>query len=193
MKRIISVLVFIFIASIAFSQNASKSMYSGGMLVLQPGYIITENNHQKITNTNLGIGGILRFYFYDYFTAGIYGGTQKTNYTSTNSKNSFINLGYGGPFFGFSHKIGKFRYTASAFVGFGKIKNLHIESQNNNLLSDAYLYKNSTVVFSPLLSLDYEMTQRISLTLQAVCLTAAVNSEYSLYNPTLQIGILFNR
>lgn len=193
MKRISVFLVFLFIAVIGFSQNEHKSIYSGGMLIVQPGYVITGNNHQEIKSGNLGIGGILRFYFYEYFTAGIYGGTQKANYNSANSENSYINLGYGGPFLGFSRQNGRFRYTVSAFVGMGAIKNLHIESQSNNSLSEAYLYKNSTLVLSPILSLDYALSQRLSLTFQAVCLRAKVNNDKVFYNPALQVGILFNR
>ncbi|MDY0200826.1 MAG: hypothetical protein WC951_00180 [Bacteroidales bacterium] len=193
MKRILVVLVLLFIAVIGFSQDEHKSVYSGGMLIVQPGYVITENNHQQIKSGNLGIGGILRFYFYEYFTAGIYGGTQKTNYNSANSTSSYINLGYGGPFLGFSHQNGKFRYTISAFVGMGAIKNLHIERQSNNLLSEAYLYKNSTLVLSPIVSLDYALSQRLSLTFQAVCLAAKVHNDRAFYNPALQVGILFNR
>ena len=193
MRKFLIAGAFLLISIITVSQNTDKSIYSGGMLVFQPGYILTENSHQEIRDVNFGIGGILRFYFYEYFTSGIYGGTHKTSYNSTNSENSYINLGYGGPFLGFSHKTGKLRYTASAFIGFGKIRNLHIESQNNNVLSDAYLYKYSTIVFSPILSLDYALSQRISLTLQAVCLSAKINDNRSLYNPTLQVGVLFNR
>lgn len=193
MKRLLIVLVFLFFTVITFSQNEHKSIYSGGMLIVQPGFVTTENSHQQIRSGTIGIGGILRFYFHEYFTAGIYGGTQKTNYNSANSKNSYINLGYGGPFVGFSHQIEKFRYTVSAFVGMGAIKNLHIESQSNNLISEAYLYKNSILVLSPILSLDYALSQRLSLTFQAVCLTAKVNNDKSFYNPALQIGILFNR
>ena len=163
------------------------------MLILQPGYTITENRHQKIKDVGFGIGGILRFYFYGYFTAGIYGGTQRTKYTSTHAENSYINLGYGGPFLGFSRKAGKFRYTVSAFAGKGTIRNLHIESQDNNVLTDAYLYKNATIVFSPILSLDYAMSQKLQLTLQTVCLTATFDDDKSFYNPAIQIGILFNR
>lgn len=185
--------MFLGVGLSAFSQNINKNIYSGGMLVLQPGYIIAENNHQKINELNFGIGGILRFYFSEYFTAGIYGGTLKTTYHSTNSKNSYINLGYGGPFLGFSHKSGKFRYSASAFIGMGSIKNLHIESQTNNLLSDAYLYKSSTMVLSPILSIDYALSEKISITLQTVYLAATMSNNKPLYNPTVQLGILFNR
>ncbi len=193
MKKLLIIFVFLSIGLSAFSQNTNKNIYSGGMLVLQPGYLIAENNHQKINELNLGIGGILRFYFSEYFTAGIYGGTLKTTYHSTNSKNSYINLGYGGPFVGFSHKSGKFRYSASAFIGMGSIKNLHIESQTNNLLSDAYLYKSSTMVLFPILSLDYALSEKISITLQAVYLAATMSNNKPLYNPTVQLGVLFNR
>ncbi|MDD2548768.1 MAG: hypothetical protein PHD00_01595 [Bacteroidales bacterium] len=193
MKRLLTVLVLSFFAAATFAQDEGKGLYSGGMLVFQPGYVYTENNHQQIEAGNLGIGGIFRFYFCDYFTTGIYGGTQKTNYNSVNSESSYINLGYGGPFLGFSHQGGKSRYTVSVFVGMGAIKNLHIENQNNNLLSEAYLYRNHTLVLSPIVSFDYSLSQRVALTLQAVCLTAKVNNDKLFYNPALQVGILFKR
>lgn len=169
-----------------------KSLYSGGMLILQPGYTITGNDHQDIRDMSSSIGGILRMYFGRCFTAGIYGGSQKTHYKTTGSDNSYINLGYGGPFFGFSHKSGKFRYTASAFAGMGAFRNLHIENQTGNYLSNANLYKASTIVYSPILSVDYAITKRIYLTAQTLCLMGEFQNQ-SFYNPTFQMGILFSR
>ncbi len=174
------------------AQEESKSLYSGGMLILQPGYTITGNDHQDIRDMSSSIGGILRMYFGRCFTAGIYGGSQKTHYKTTGSDNSYINLGYGGPFFGFSHKSGKFRYTASAFAGMGAFRNLHIENQTGNYLSNANLYKASTIVYSPILSVDYAITKRIFLTAQTLCLMGEFQNQ-SFYNPTFQMGILFSR
>ena len=174
------------------AQEESKSLYSGGMLILQPGYTITGNDHQDIRDMSSSIGGILRMYFGRCFTAGIYGGSQKTHYKTTGSDNSYINLGYGGPFFGFSHKSGKFRYTASAFAGMGVFRNLHIENQTGNYLSNANLYKASTIVYSPILSVDYAITKRIYLTAQTLCLMGEFQNQ-SFYNPTFQMGILFSR
>lgn len=169
-----------------------KSLYSGGMLILQPGYTITGNNHQDIRDVSSSIGGILRMYFCRYFTAGVYGGSQKTHYQTTGSGNSYLNLGYGGPFVGFSHKSGKFRYTASAFAGMGAFRNLHIENQSGNYLSDANLYKASTIIYSPILSIDYAITKRIYITAQTLCLMGEFQNK-SFYNPTFQLGILFSR
>lgn len=174
------------------AQEESKSLYSGGMLILQPGYTITGNDHQDIRDMSSSIGGILRMYFGRCFTAGIYGGSQKTHYKTIGSDNSYINLGYGGPFIGFSHKSGKFRYTASAFAGMGAFRNLHIENQTGNYLSNANLYKASTIVYSPILSVDYAITKRIYLTAQTLCLMGEFQNQ-SFYNPTFQMGILFSR
>jgi hypothetical protein len=196
MKCRINVFLFccFFLVSFAgWSQESVKNHYSGGMLALQPGYTMTTTAHQHVENVGMGIGGILRFYFFDYLTTGIYGGSQKTTYNSVGSRNSYINLGYGGPFIGVSKKAGHFRYTASAFAGMGSIKNLHIENQTDNTLNESYLYHYSTMVFSPILSLDYAMTRKISLTMQAVYLIAAYDGGKMLYNPVLQVGILFNR
>lgn len=194
MKSTYTILIIIlFIFSVSANSQEHKSIYSGGMLILQPGYSMSSNDHQEIRETGMGIGGILRLYPLNNLTVGIYGGSQRTTYNSTNSENSYLNLGYGGPFVGYSRKSGRFRYTASAFVGMGSVKNLHIESQNGNVLTESYLYKHSAKVFSPILSLDYAMTQKISLTLQTICLIATYDEGKMLYNPILQIGVLFNR
>jgi len=177
----------------AFPQNEAKPVYSGGMLILQPGYAFTTTRHQEIKQLGFGIGGILRFYFLDICTAGIFGGSQRTGYSSVGSENSYLNLGYGGPFAGLSRKNGKFRYTASVFAGKGSIKNLHIGQQTEDLLLDAYWKKHPVWVFSPILSIDYSLSQKLLVTLQAVCLTARYDGDRRLYNPTLQLGILFNR
>jgi hypothetical protein len=193
MKSICLLSAIITLTVNVFAQAPAKNIYSGGMLILQPGYAITTSKHQELSNLGFGIGGILRFYFLDNFTAGIFGGSQKTRYNSANSGSSYLNLGYGGPFLGLSRKFGKFRYTASVFAGKGSIKNLHIENQSGNILTEAYLYKYPVWVFSPILSMDYALTQRLMLTFQTVCLTARYDENKSFYNPTIQLGILFNR
>jgi len=192
-KVVFAISTLVLLSTTAFSQVPAKPIYSGGMLILQPGYTMTTSSHQTLRDLSFGIGGILRFYFFDYLTAGIYGGSQKTNYKSTNSESSYLNLGYGGPFFGFSYKSGKFRYTASVFAGKGSIKNLHIENQNNQFLEEAFLYKYPVTVLSPIISLDYSLTPRLVLTLQTVYLTATYDGDKKLRNPTVQLGLLFNR
>ena len=192
MKKIIVFLICLLVISSATAQEETKSLYSGGMLILQPGLTIAGNDHQDIRDGSISVGGILRMYFCKYFTAGIYGGSQKTHYKTSGSENSYLNLGYGGPFVGFSHKSGKIRYTASAFAGMGSFRNLHIENQTGSFLSDANLYKASTVVCSPILSLDYAITKRIFVTVQTLCLMGKFEKK-SFYNPTFQLGILFSR
>ncbi len=186
-------LVLCIIPVIAFSQEDKKNIYSGGMLYFQPGYTITQNEHQKIEDIGFGLGGILRFYFFDYFTAGICGGTQRTNYSTSKSDDSYFNLGYGGAFAGISIRKGRLRYTAAAFVANGTIKNLHIEDIDNNYLKDSYFYKHKTIILSPMLSLDFLATERLALNFQAVFFMAKYNSDQTLYNPIFQLGILFNR
>lgn len=192
MKRTILGVICLLMVTVGKAGEEVKSLYSGGMLILQPGYTITGNNHQDIRDVSSSIGGILRMYFCRYFTAGVYGGSQKTHYQTTGSGNSYLNLGYGGPFVGFSHKSGKFRYTASAFAGMSAFRNLHIENQSGNYLSDANLYKASTIIYSPILSIDYAITKRIYITAQTLCLMGEFQNK-SFYNPTFQLGILFSR
>jgi hypothetical protein len=193
MKRIALLTLTFLLTLSSFPQQTTKPVYSGGMLILQPGYAMTTTRHQKINQLGFGIGGILRFYFLNNGTAGIFGGSQRTGYSSGGSENSYLNLGYGGPFAGFSHKKGKFRYTASVFAGKGSIKNLHIGQQTDEQLLDAYWKKHPVWVFSPILSIDYSLSQKLLVTLQAVCLTAKYDGDRRLYNPTLQLGVLFNR
>lgn len=171
----------------------NKSVYSGGMLLFQPGYTIASNDRQDIKASSFAIGGILRMYFGKNLTAGIYGGSQKTTYPSANSVNSYFNFGYGGPFVGLTRKSGKIRYTVSAFAGMGSIRNLHIENQIGETLTEAYLYQHSALVYSPILSLDYALTKRLSLTFQTICLTGSFDGGRKFYNPTMQFGVLFSR
>lgn len=174
-------------------KSEQKSVYSGGMLIFQPGSTITSNDLQDINAPSFAIGGILRFYVGKYLTAGIYGGSQKTTYLSANSKNSYFNFGYGGPFVGWTRKWDKMRATISAFAGMGSISNLHIESQIDDVLTEAYLFEHSAFVYSPIMSLDYALTKRLSLTFQALCLIGSFDNGKRFYNPTMQVGLLFNR
>lgn len=174
-------------------KEEKRSLYSGGMLIFQPGTTITSNKVHDINAPSLAIGGILRFYVGKYLTAGIYGGSQKTTYPTANSKNSYFNFGYGGPFVGWTRKWDKMRATVSAFAGMGSISNLHIESQTGEILTEAYLYEHSAFVYSPIVSLDYALTKRLSLTFQTVCLIGSFDDGKQFYNPTMQVGLLFNR
>jgi hypothetical protein len=192
MKKFLLVLVGALFIYTVFSQEDKKNLYSGGMLILQPGMTIAINEHQDIRRMSTAVGGILRFYFCDYLTAGLYGGSQKTNYPTAGSKNSYFNLGYGGAFFGYSQQFNKFRYTASLYAGMGAISNLHVSSQAENNLTDADLYKVSTFLYSPILSVDYALTRRIYATCQVVCLTGKYNAS-QFYNPVFQLGLLFSR
>lgn len=170
-----------------------KALYSGGMLLFQPGYTMASNDLQDIKASSMAIGGILRFYLGKYVATGIYGASQKTTYPTANSIQSYFNLGYGGPFLGITRQSGNYRYTLSAFAGMGSIKNLHIEQQNQETLTESYLYQHSFFVYSPMLSLDYALTKKLSLTFQAICLMGRYDGGKRLFNPTMQAGILFNR
>jgi len=169
------------------------SIYSGGMLVLQPGITFSNNGHQEINAGSGSVGGILRLYFGSNLTGGIYGGSQTTNYKTPGSDDSFFKIGYGGPFFGFSKLSGKFRYTATLFAGMGSVTNLHIDNHTDDQLGDAWLHKSSTVLFSPIISVDYAITKRLFVTAQTICLTGKYDPNRWFYNPTLQFGILFSR
>ena len=74
-----------------------------------------------------------------------------------------------------------------------KVRNLHVESQSGSTLTDAYLYKHSALVYSPVLSVDFALTQRLMLTLQSVFLFASYDDGKTLKNPTFHVGLLFNR
>jgi hypothetical protein len=174
------------------AKNEKEEIYSGGMLFLQGGGLIYDNPHQQIKDISYGFGGILRVYFFKHLCVGIYGGTQKTSYPTQGSNYSYLQIGYGGPFIGMSLKKNNFRYSASACLGGGSIKNLHIEKQNNQLLSESYLYKIPVFILSPLVSVDYFLSKKIALSLQGSCLFGLHASHPPLYNPCLQVGILFN-
>lgn len=190
-----SILLFslFLISTVSFAQTNDKALYSGGMLIYQPGYLITDNNYQEIGSSSIGLGGILRIYPKPWLAVGIYGGSKKSTYSSTQSNNSYISLSYGGPLVGVTHKTGRMRYSLSAFVGHATIRNLHIEKQEEHILLDAYLSKTNTLIYTPILSVDYAITQRLYATLQTVCLTAKYGSNQMLYNPTVQLGLLFSR
>ncbi len=191
-NSIFFILFLIFFSSSFLRAEERKSLYSGGMLVFQPGISMGANAYQPLQSYSTAIGGILRMYFCDFCTAGLYGGHQKSQYKTAGSDNSYFNLGYGGVFLGFSKQLGKFRYTASAFGGIGSMDNLHVENQVDTELNEAHLYKESMFLYSPILSMDYSLTKRIFLTVQTVCLIGKYQNQ-PYYNPTFQFGILFSR
>ncbi len=174
------------------TEPMARNLYSGGMLILQPGKMSATNPYQNISDRSSGLGGILRLYFGRYATAGIYGSTHRTTYSTPGSENSTLNLGYGGPFAGFSMRRSRFRFTLSAFAGRGTIRNLHINQQDGQKLIDATLHQESVWVLSPIISVDYALTHRLVFTLQMARPTTSFNN-HPLYAPTFQAGLLFNR
>lgn len=192
MKKIFVFVVFVMLTYTLFSQD-KKYLYSGGMLLFQPGYTMMQNPHQDINTLGFGIGGMLRFYIKDHLTLGILGGSQKTSYTSQASENSYVSLGYGGLFVGYTKLWDKFRFCASVSVGKGRIKNLHVQSQNSVILTDAYYYEYPATIAYPMLSLDYFISKKIVFTAQAIYLSASYNQNDLYFCPVLQFGVLFNR
>jgi hypothetical protein len=170
-----------------------KYLYSGGMLLLQPGYAMTSNPSQNINSLGFGIGGILRFYLKKHLTLGIIGGSQKTGYQSSGSNNSYISLGYGGPFIGYTYLKNRFRFCASISIGKGRLKNLHIENQTGSVINTASYYNYAAWVAYPMISADYLLTEKIVLTSQVSYLTAQYNKIELFYCPVFQFGVLFNR
>ncbi|MDR2009273.1 MAG: hypothetical protein LBQ22_02175 [Bacteroidales bacterium] len=181
--------------STGFSQEDKKNhlLYSGGMLFFQPGYTMTKNEFQSVESLGIGIGGLLRFYIKEHLTLGVIGGNQKTSYSSTNSDNSYISLGYGGVFFGYTLLRDKFRFCAAVSLGMGRIKNLHIEDQNGVVLNSASFYSYPAKVAYPMLSFDYFITKKISVVFQTIYLTAHYNKNDLYFCPVFQLGIVFNR
>ncbi len=174
----------------AEKDNSNKNIYSGGMHIIQPSVVNWQNAHGSYSTYGNGIGGMLRFYIGSNFATGIYGGSQRAAYKTEGSDDSYVNLGHGGLFIGFTHKSGRWRYNASLGAGRGNINNLHIESQNANELADAFLYDFGTIVYVPFVGVDYELTSRLLLTTQ---ISYFFGDKMNYQSPVLQIGLLFNR
>jgi hypothetical protein len=193
MLQIVCILLTFLIPLLASASEPTKrNLYSGGMLFFQPGYLIADNPYQKISERGNGLGGMLRLYFGRNLTAGIYGSTHKATYSTKGSVNSTLNIGYGGPFIGWTRKHNRYRFTLAVFVGRGALRNLHINSQQGNSLADADLYHIPLWLLSPMISADFSLTPKLVATLQFVCPTTQYNKQ-PLYAPTIQVGVLFNR
>lgn len=175
------------------SQNGSQPLYTGGMLMFQPGISYASNTHEHFDGVSFGLGGILRFYFRDKITIGITGHSHKAKYLTEGSDQSTISLGYGGPFAGYSKNGEKYRLTLGVFAGMGTLRNLHIEEQTGNLIGRAYLYKHPAFVFSPMISADLHLTSKLSMVIQGLSPMALYDRNRIYVNPTVQFGIVFNR
>lgn len=192
MKKFILFISILFYITFIKAQD-NKPFYTGGMLFFQPGYAIAENSFKQIESVGYGLGGLLRFYVKNHLTLGIIGGSHKTHYETHNSKNSYISLGYGGIFFGYTYASSKFRFCTAASFGMGRIKNLHIENQNGSVLDQAYFYSYPAKVVYPMLSFDYYITKKLSFVVQTIFLTSHYNKNDLYFCPILQFGIVFNR
>lgn len=190
MKLFLLLIVIIAAMKAKAEDKADKNIYSGGMHILQPSLVNLTNLYGEYSSIGSGIGGIMRFYIGSNFAAGIYGGSLRANYDTEGSENSYVNLGHGGLFIGFTQKYNRWRFNASAGVGRGSLKNLHIEQQQGSELLNANLFDTSAIVYVPFGGFDYEITKRLLFTTQ-ISYFMADNMNYQ--NTVLQIGLLFNR
>lgn len=183
-------IAFIVQSLFSSAQTTDKNLYSGGMLIFQPGYSKFYNEFKNIESPTFGIGGIFRFYIGDIFVIGLYGGTQKGSYSMPESEDSYFSLSYGNLLAGITRKYKKSRVTASISAGHGSIKNLHINEIVDNRIVDARFISQSALLFSPLISFDYALTNRLLFTAQV---SYFVDTKKKYQNTSLQLGLLFNR
>ena len=174
------------------AQDTESNIYSGGMLIVQPGYLMADNTFGSINTFSTGIGGILRFYLGKHFTAGILGGNTGGHYNTQGSETSYLKLGYGGAFAGYSLRKNDWRFTSAVSIGGGSVKNLHVNEQIGNKLNDAHYFKYATPVVIPFISVDRSLTKRLYLTAQISGIFFTENRVIH-QNPVFQAGILFGR
>jgi hypothetical protein len=195
MKRILLFFVIsVTLLNTSFSQSENtKKVFAGGMFLQIGQYLPQTNTYEREKGISYGLGGLLKFNISEHFMIGTTGGNIQRNYTTPESEFSYISLGYGGLLFGWTSQKEKFKYSLTTSAAMGKKSQLHILSQTGNTLNNANYKENLSWLIVPGLSMEYFMTEKLSLFLTMDFFTGFNQSEIDFLIPSARFGVLFNR
>jgi hypothetical protein len=174
------------------AQNVKHPLFTGGMF-LHVGYLSNDRSEAKIDGITKGLGGKLVFYTGKHIRIGTEGYSSTFNYPS---EKGFYKLGWGGAVVEFYKEIGSWAFVGGATAGRGGTKDLYLKDANiyDREPDDAIYEKQSFWVFTPSISSEYLLSEKIRLVIKAdYILAPGVGIEkMTASGPKLYVGILFS-
>lgn len=188
------ILVFVFLLLsiniiIAQEQVKKKPLSFQGGMYYGSGYGWLTNDFVEAKGVLTGLGGRIHFNFFKYFRAGIMGNSATINYEN----NSYLKVTTFGLTAEAYYVIGRFNLAFGAYGGMCINRNLHVFAKNGSYIN-ADFKKKSLGFISPMLTVSYQVTHKLSLGIISDYLYAPLFSDendFQLVNA--RFGIFFNR
>jgi hypothetical protein len=188
---ILLVLIFSALPGMAYPRQAiSRPSFCGGMFY-QVGWSRIQTPAGTVSGISRGLGGKLGFYVSPSLRLGAMGFSGSLRYDkNVHSPSSHISMSAGGLNAELVRHLRSVAFSAGIMLGGGRIEHLHIMdvgAGSNTVSYNDY----STFLIAPMLSLEYPLSEKITVTVTADWLLGTAVISGINYGPSLRLGVLF--
>lgn len=190
---VLGIVVWIVLLSFqGFCFDVKEERTFGGGMAIQAGYTSLENEFGNFDGVIFGMGGRLYFYLGKLIRIGGAGAAVKLLYEDPGLKESYVRIGYGGLTAEFTWRLGDWQISPGLLIGGAGFSNLHVISKSGGDTVDAFLDHRTTLVLSPIITLERSLTDAISLMGMIDYLWGPdLGDKQHLGGPKVHIGVLF--
>lgn len=195
MKRCVAILLlFLVFCSTALAQDTVRPVrFSGGMMI-HTGYLSGDMNEAGYHAEGMpfGLGGVLRFHFFNHLRVGGEGYVSKL---SMQHNGSYVRLGWGGLLVDGYWQLGRWKPYAGFTVGGGSLSSLLIrdgDAGDWQPEKDAVLHNAAVMLIDPFIGCEFALTRAMHLTLKADYIIP-LNSQECPKGVRFYLGFIFAR
>ncbi|PLX00951.1 MAG: hypothetical protein C0594_14935 [Marinilabiliales bacterium] len=184
-------LIVLLICFTASSFASEDKLFGGGMFI-ETGYWKVSTLYGDASGSPLGIGGKLHFQLSKHYRIGMMGAKTTLNYINIGLEGSYLQLGYGGLTGEAVYEKGDVIITGGFLFGGASINNLHLLNKTvPESVYSAQINHYTSLIFSPIVSVEYAATEKISLTLICDYLMGDKIAEDTKLGPKFRFGVIF--
>jgi len=189
-----TIILITIISRTAFSSDVKDGRIFGGGMAVQGGYVSFENTYGEFSGAMLGLGGRLHFYLGKLFRLGGGGAAVKLSYEEPGLDGSYVRIGYGGITVELTRQFSNWQVSGGLLFGGAGFNNLHIISKANDGTANSFLDDRSTLLLSPIVTVERSLSSSISLMAMIDYLWGPeLGKKKHLGGPKVHIGVLFNK
>lgn len=180
MGRYLTIVALLFVlCPLSKAQDTTRhTRFSGGMMIhtgYLTGHYSAVDYHAK--GAPFGLGGAVRFHFFDHLRVGGEGYVSKLPQLHNGS---YIRLGWGGLLIDGYWQLGRWKPYAGFTVGGGSLSTLLVRSGNASdwhSETDVILHNGAVMIIDPFVGLEFSVTKAFNLTLKADYILTLNNRE----------------
>ncbi len=196
MKRYTLLLVLsLFVCPAVMSQDSLRhDRFSGGMMI-HTGYLtgdIVQINHH-VGGMPFGLGGVLRFHFFNHLRVGGEGYVSKL---SQLHNASYIRLGWGGLLIDGYWKFGRWSPYVGLTLGGGSLSTLLVrdgDASDWTSEKDALIHNTAIMLIDPFIGVEFALSRSMRLTLKADYILPLTHRDECPTGVRLYLGVIFSR